>query len=271
VLPYNFPKLENDSILSLAQAESSSQGKVRRFLAELARETGSWLVAGSLPDSTRPDGSRITDRVRSVCRVYDPMGNEHCRYDKIHLFDVDVQDSQGSYRESDRFEPGSAIVCADLLSDSSSCTFSGTFSAMGHALAAAAEQPLRLGLTICYDLRFPELFGMLREAGAHIVSVPSAFTHATGKAHWEVLLRARAIENQVFVIAANQGGVHDNHRRTWGHSMIVDPWGTILDQMTDDGEGLAVARLDLHQLSAVRAAMPLLQHKRVQLREPRRK
>jgi len=249
VLPENFALMDSSGIAALGQAESSPQGPVRRFLADLAHRHGVWLVAGSLPDTLCPDGRSAAPKVHSVCRLYDPSGQERCRYDKVHLFDAEVDDATGTYRESDRFEAGIRLVCTSLQE---------------RAVPAdpGAEAP-RIGLSICYDLRFPELYTALRGAGADLFAVPSAFTHETGRAHWEVLLRARAIENQVFVIAANQGGLHSGGRRTWGHSMIVDPWGRVLDEVRDDGEGLALAEVDMRWLAAVRSAMPLRAHRRV--------
>ncbi len=175
--------------------------------------------------------------MRPACLVFDPRGEMVARYDKMHLFDVQVDDRQAQYSESRSFEPGSRIVCVDA--------------------------PVgRIGLSICYDLRFPELYRKLLEQGAEILTVPSAFTKVTGEAHWEVLLRARAIENQCFVLAANQGGVHNATRETWGHSMIVDPWGRVLARV-ESGEGVAVADIDLSALHALRSRMPIQSHRRL--------
>lgn len=208
-------------------------------IAELARELSVWIVAGSLPSLTRPNGDVVADgRVRTACHVINAQGDVVARYDKIHLFDVDVNDAQGSYRESANFEPGDAVVCVDT--------------------------PVgRLGLTICYDLRFPELFRALRDKGAELVSVPAAFTWVTGEAHWQVLLRARAIENQLYVIGAAQGGQHSATRKTWGHSQIVDPWGRVLVERHDDGEGLIWADRESDQQFALKQRMPVQQHRRI--------
>lgn len=203
-------------------------------LQSWCREFGIWLVAGAIPMAL-PSGGK--DRVRSACLVFDDRGEQVARYDKIHLFDVDVGDSQGSYRESERFEPGDDVVVLDT--------------------------PVgKLGLSICYDIRFPELYRQLVEQGAELISVPAAFTHRTGKAHWEILLRARAIETQCYVLAADQCGWHDAKRQTWGHSMILDPWGEVLAQL-DDEPGVATALIDLEKLRKVRQGMPVAQHRRL--------
>lgn len=246
VLPENFALMDGAASRALGEQEQSSGGHVRQHLSALSAQLGIWIVAGSLPDARRPDGTLITDgRVRSVCRIYGPQGQECARYDKLHLFDVDVGDAQGRYRESERFEPGDAVVSCDLSSGETSTTFR-----------------LRVGLSICYDLRFPSLFSRLRAARCDVIVVPAAFTYETGRHHWEILLRARAIENQVYIVAANQGGWHDARRRTWGHSMIIDPWGEVLDCVEAEGEGMALATLDGAHLAKIQMAMPLLQHRR---------
>lgn len=200
------------------------------WLADQAARHGVWLVAGAVP---QPSPGSDT-RVRSAQLVVNPKGELVARYDKIHLFDVDVNDSQGSYRESDTFSAGSDLVTVD--------TPFGT-----------------LGLSICFDLRFPEQFQALREKGADIILVPAAFTHTTGKAHWEVLLRARAIETQCFVLAANQCGWHDKKRQTWGHSMIISPWGEPLVRLEEE-PGVAVFDIDLIELKQIRERMPLIRN-----------
>ena len=189
------------------------------------------LVLGSMPSLIREDGGHTDGRFRSASYVINAKGGICCQYDKINLFDVDVNDAHGQYRESETFEAGSAIKVIDI-------------------------QTARLGLSICYDLRFPELYRSLRLAGANVLVIPAAFTKATGRAHWEVLLRARAIETQSYVIAANQYGVHSNRRETWGHSMIIDPWGKIITEIKK-GVGVCSASLDLERLNEIRASMPL--------------
>lgn len=197
------------------------------WLAAQAATHSLWLVAGAVPQPAPGDDARV----RSASLVFNPEGELVQRYDKIHLFDVDVGDAQGSYRESDTFSSGSDIV--------------------------NIETPVgNIGLTICFDLRFPEQYQALRDAGADIILVPAAFTHTTGEAHWEILLKARAIETQCYVLAANQCGWHDDKRRTWGHSMIIDPWGESLG-MLHESPGVIVADVDLKVLEDLRKKMPL--------------
>ena len=203
-------------------------------LESVCKERSIWLVAGAVPQPS-PDPEET--RVRSASLVINEQGEVVGRYDKIHLFDVDVADAQGAYRESRRFQPGTNVVVID--------------SPVG-----------KLGLSICYDVRFPELYRQLREQGAELILVPAAFTHRTGAAHWEVLLRARAIETQTFVLACNQCGWHDEQRQTWGHSMLVDPWGAVLECMEEE-EGIMIAELDKDGLDSVRAAMPVMNHRRL--------
>jgi len=198
---------------------------------EIAKALNINLVLGSMPSLTRQDGSPTDGRYRSSSYVINSQGLICCQYDKIHLFDVDVDDAQGCYRESNEFEAGDAIKVVDL-------------------------DVCCLGLSICYDLRFPDLFQKLRFAGANVIVVPAAFTKVTGKAHWEILLRARAIETQSYIIAANQGGQHTAQRETWGHSMIISPWGEIIAEQ-GTGKGICSATLDLEILNEIRKAMLL--------------
>lgn len=218
-------------------------------LANFARHHGVAIVAGSVPckahpegslhaeGSTQAEGATVQGKYYSRSMLFDSLGRMSAGYDKIHLFDVDVVGDALPYRESERFESGEDLVVSPI---------SGW----------------QLGMTICYDLRFPELFQALRAAGAELISVPAAFTAVTGKAHWEVLLRARAIETQCYVLAANQYGEHAEGRQTWGQSMIVSPWGEILAQC-EPGQGYAVACLDAGLMQDVRRDMPLQQHKRL--------
>ncbi len=243
VLPENFAVLDGGSLSQYAEREGDTDALLQGFLAKQAREFGIILVAGTMPMSTRPAESGRTvetvadGRVRPSSLVYSPQGLIMARYDKMHLFDVEVADKQAQYMESRSFEAGSSIVTVDT--------------------------PLgRLGLSICYDLRFPELYRRLLDEGAEIITVPSAFTNVTGEAHWEVLLRARAIENQCYVIAPNQGGVHNASRETYGHSMIVDPWGRVLARV-EKGEGIALAEIDLDYLHELRRKMPVQAHRRL--------
>ncbi len=206
-------------------------------LRQLCRKLRVVMVAGSIPLPYRQDNSLVEGRYRSASLVFDAQGAIKARYDKIHMFDVDVADGHGQYRESRLFEPGDEVVVAEMTD-------------------------YRLGLAICYDLRFPELFSALRKKGAEIIALPSAFTKVTGEAHWEVLVRARAIETQCFLIAANQGGQHSESRETWGQSMIVDPWGQILAEC-QAGEGYCVADIELSRLEDIRGKIPVSSHRRI--------
>jgi len=230
VLPENFalmPQREEDRILS---AEAAGDGPIQRFLAMQARNHGIWLVGGTIPLKTND-----AKRVRAACLVYDPTGTCVARYDKIHLFDVRLANGE-AYEESRGIEAGSEPV--------------------------VVPTPFgKLGLAVCYDLRFPELFRELLDAGAEIVAVPSAFTAHTGRAHWEPLVRARAIENLVYVIAANQGGYHLNGRETHGDSMIVSPWGEVLDRLSR-GSGVVMAEYDVDYQRRTRANLPSIEHRR---------
>lgn len=210
-------------------AEIPGQGPLQQALAELAQQYQVWLVVGSMP--LRQEG-----RVTTSTLVYNPQGELVDSYDKLHMFDVDVADNHARYRESETFAPGSRLTVLDT--------------------------PLgRLGLTICYDVRFPHMYSELRNQGANIITVPAAFTATTGKAHWETLLKARAIETQCWIVAANQGGIHPDGRETWGHSMVVDPWGKIVMQL-DQKAGVLVAEIDHTITNSVRANMPLAEHAR---------
>lgn len=235
LLPENFALLESSAMLALAHSEQQQQ-EVYAELSAWARRYGIYLIAGSFPVAQRPDGSMVEHRVRARCLVFDPQGTLLSSYDKIHLFDVDVADAHGRYRESDLIEAGDQLVVVNLPE----CT---------------------LGLSICYDLRFPEMYQRLRAMGADLLLMPAAFTYTTGQAHWECLNRARAVENQCYLLAANQGGQHNPSRRTWGHSMIVDPWGRVLAEQTEEGPGVVVAELQPDLISRCRAEMPVLAHR----------
>ncbi len=218
-------------------AASGAAGPIQRCLSEAARRHGIWLVGGTMP--LKVPGR--DDRVRNSCLVYGPDGSLAARYDKIHLFAFD--NGREQYDEGRVLEAGSDPV---------------SFDCGAH----------RVGLSVCYDVRFPELYRALAAGPADrpcdLMCVPSAFTHTTGQAHWELLLRARAVENQCVVLAPAQGGVHDNGRRTWGHSMIVDAWGRVLAQRAEDGEGVVLAELDAAHLAQVRTQLPALRHRRLQ-------
>jgi nitrilase len=217
--------------------EVAGSGLIQDFLSRAARDLGLWIAGGTLPIATAD-----VHRARNTTLVYDPSGRCVARYDKMHLFQFG--NGQESYDESRVLEPGTQAVAFDLPSRD------------GHVY--------RVGLSICYDLRFPELYRRLQ---ADILLVPSAFTFTTGQAHWEVLLRARAIENLAYVLAAAQGGVHENTRRTWGHSMIVDPWGKILAQH-DEGASVITAEVTKEFLQSARVQLPALSHAVTQLQRP---
>ena len=239
-LPEYFCLMGRRDTDKLAVAEPAGGGPIQSFLAAQAREHGLWLIGGTLPIR-----GASTDHVRSACCVYAPDGSLAARYDKIHLFRFE-RDS-GGVRES--YDEGRAIVAG---SAPTACDAAGL----------PDDKLLRVGLSVCYDLRFPELYRALMTPPCDLLSVPSAFTYTTGQAHWELLLRARAIENQCYVIAPAQGGRHENGRRTWGHSMIVDPWGEVL-AMRPEGEGVVVAEIDPARIAAVRRQLPALAHRRI--------
>jgi predicted amidohydrolase len=212
----------------LALAETPGNGPIQAMLAEAARLHGVWVVGGTVP--LRTDSA---DLVFNACCVYSPTGQQVARYDKIHLFRYDS--GRESFDERRVLQAGTEPVACDVGG-------------------------LRLGLSICYDLRFPELYRRLMHPPCDLIAVPAAFTDTTGRAHWEVLLRARAIENQCYVIAPAQGGLHENGRRTYGHSLIVDPWGEVL-AMREEGEGVVMAQIDTARIAAVRAQLPALTHR----------
>ncbi|GHB67191.1 amidohydrolase [Psychrosphaera saromensis] len=232
VLPECFAAFGAGDSGNLNIAEALNHGAIQSQLASLAKQYSIYLVAGTMP--ILDNENRQLGKVKPVTLVYSPVGELIAHYQKIHLFDVDVEDGVGSYRESDSWLPGEQIVCFD--------TEFG-----------------KIGLAICYDLRFPGLFQALRDEGVDVVVLPSAFTEKTGAAHWQVLLQARAIENQIYMVGCNQAGTHKNGRQTFGHSMIVDPWGTVLFN-AGKKLGLFGAELDKDRLVKVRQSMPIKQH-----------
>ena len=240
VLPEYFCLIGQHDADKLAIQEPYGDGPIQRFLADAARELGLWVVGGTVPLSAPlvPGQPAATQRVFNSTLVFSPQGACVARYDKIHLFRFD--NGRESYDESRVLAPGLEPVVFELPSQD------------GHRW--------RIGLSVCYDLRFAELYRGYARAGVDLVLVPSAFTHTTGQAHWEVLLRARAIENLAFVGAAAQGGLHDNGRRTWGQSLLIDPWGAVLGELAE-GEGLVTAELNIAQLKASRAQLPALEHR----------
>jgi len=232
VLPENFAFMGKHDQDQLAQREPDGEGLLQTFLARVAKQQRIWLVGGTIP-LVANDPSKV----RAACLVYNDRGERVARYDKIHLFDVTLPGVDERYHESATIEPGEQIVVID--------------SPFG-----------RLGVVVCYDLRFPELFRTLLDAGVEVLAIPSAFTAITGKAHWETLVRARAIENLAYVVAAAQGGFHLNGRETHGHSMIVDPWGTVLAQVPR-GRGVICCAVDREFQDSIRRNFPTIHHRRL--------
>ncbi len=241
VLPEYFCLMGQHDRDKLAIREPFGQGVLQQFLSDTAKAHGLWVVGGTLPIAAETTAHADVDaRVFNSTLVFDPQGQCVARYDKMHLFRFD--NGRERYDESRVLEPGGAPVTFDVPSRD------------GHRW--------RIGLSVCYDLRFAELYRAYAQAGAELLLVPSAFTHTTGQAHWEVLLRARAIENLAYVVAAAQGGTHTNGRETWGQSMAIDPWGQVLAQQAQ-GAGVVVADLDHSKLQALRLQLPALQHRRL--------
>ena len=238
VLPEYFCLLGLKDTDKLKIAEAAGQGPLQEFLSQSARALGMWIVGGTVPllpgPAEQAEQALSFQRIYNSTLVYGPQGQYVARYDKMHLFRFD--NGRENYDESRVLRPGVQPVVFDLPSSD------------GHSY--------RIGLSICYDLRFPELYRALK---ADLLLVPSAFTFTTGQAHWEPLLRARAIENLAYVLAAAQGGTHENGRRTWGHSMVVDPWGQIL-ALRAEGSGVVMSELTALQLDTDRARLPALKH-----------
>jgi len=228
LLPEYWPIMGMDDKVKLDHAEADDGGKIQQFMAALARQHKVWLIGGTLPLV-----SEQSDKVCNTALVYDPSGQRVARYDKIHLFSFS--------RGEEAYDESRTIVHGDSV--------------------RSFEAPCgRVGLSVCYDLRFPELYRAMGECA--LMVVPAAFTYTTGGAHWEILLRARAIENQCYILAAAQGGKHVNGRRTWGHSMLIDPWGEIVS-ILPEGEGLVIGAIDPHRLQYVRESLPALKHRKL--------
>ncbi|GMR01162.1 MAG: carbon-nitrogen hydrolase family protein [Gammaproteobacteria bacterium] len=233
VLPENFAIMGMAETDKVKIAEEFGSGLLQDYLKELAIRHNIWLVGGTIPLRSKESG-----KVFAACLLINPKGEVVARYDKIHLFDVIIEASNESYTESETISAGNNIVVVDTPFG-------------------------RLGLGVCYDLRFPELFRAMVEQKMEICALPSAFTSLTGKVHWESLLRSRAIENLSFIVAADQGGYHVGGRETHGDSMIIDPWGLVLNRLPH-GTGVVVANIDLTKLEHTRKMFPVLEHKRFQ-------
>ncbi len=232
VLPENFAIMGMSETDKIDIREPDGNGPIQEFLAQQAAKHGVWLVGGTIPLVADQK-----DKVRAACLLFDEAGNRIARYDKIHLFDVSLDEGEEKYDESQTIEHGKNVVVIDTPFG-------------------------KLGLAVCYDLRFPEQFRHMLERGMELVVVPSAFTAITGRAHWEVLVRARAIENLCYVIAAAQGGYHVNGRETHGDSMIVDPWGVVLDRLPR-GSGIVSAEIDEERLVNTRRNFPAIAHRKL--------
>lgn len=238
VLPENFAAIGADEAYRVAIAEREGRGPIQDFLADAAARLGIWIVGGTLPIACDEPA-----RPYSACLVFDDGGRLQGRYHKVHLFDVDIPGGAERYRESAHTTPGDRPLLLDT-------PWGG------------------LAIAVCYDLRFPELFRSLLDTGFSLIALPAAFTHATGQAHWHALLRARAIENLCCVAAAAQTGVHPGHRQTFGHSMIVGPWGDTRAELRT-ATGFASATIDLEELRDLRDRFPALLHRRFAVAGPR--
>lgn len=237
VLPENFIQMGVKESDKLKIQEQPGDGPLQSFLAEQAKQHKIWLVGGTIPIATDDP-----DKFFASSLLFNDKGELEARYDKVHLFDVHISESNENYNESETIKSGHDVMVADTPFG-------------------------KLGLAICYDLRFPGFFRQMLDEGVEILSLPSAFTAITGKAHWDILVRARAIENLSFVIAAAQGGFHVNGRETYGDSMIVDPWGTVLDRKLR-GSGIVVADIDLERQREMRNSFPVLEHRKISCKLP---
>ncbi|MEJ2181157.1 MAG: carbon-nitrogen hydrolase family protein [Gammaproteobacteria bacterium] len=232
VLPENFAIMGMKEQDKVAIREKPGDGPIQNFLSEQASKNKVWLVGGTIPmEATDPK------KIRAACLLYNDQGEQVARYDKAHLFDVQIYQSEEKYNESETIEAGDQVVVVDTPFG-------------------------KLGLAVCYDLRFPEMFRNMVNHGAELIAIPAAFTAKTGRAHWEILVRARAIENLCYVVAAGQGGYHINGRESYGDSMIVDPWGQIRDRLSS-GSGFVVASMDRKQITKLRQSFPVLDHRKM--------
>ncbi|EKD78001.1 MAG: hypothetical protein ACD_42C00090G0003 [uncultured bacterium] len=234
VLPETFAMIGKNPQDVLGIRETLGNGKIQDFLAHLASRHNVYVVGGTIPIACKDAA-----KVRAACLLYNPSGEIIARYDKMHLFDAVVSESE-SYTESKTTEAGTQIVVTDT--------------SLG-----------KLGLAVCYDIRFPALFTAMRNQGAEIIAVPAAFTLKTGQAHWQLLMRARAVENFCYLVGGAQGGTHANGRKTYGHALAVDPWGTVIDEVTTMGDGIAYVDIQLKKLYEIRKFIPVDSHQKIKL------
>jgi nitrilase len=230
VLPENFAIMGMNESDHVKVGEKPGDGPIQQFISQQAKKHGVWIVAGTIPIQ-----SDVANKVYASCLLYSDKGKQVARYDKMHLFDVEISELKETYTESDTTIPGTERVVVDT--------------------------PLgKIGLAICYDLRFPEHFRAMVAEGAQIFVLPAAFTEVTGRAHWEILARARALENLSYLVASAQGGYHVNGKTTYGHTMVVDFWGGVRDEL-GKGTGVIIAEIDLKTLNTTRRAFPVLEHR----------
>ena len=231
VLPEMFAIMGKTPTDKVDVAEEYGNGKIQSFLSRCAKQYNIWIVGGTIPLQCEDK-----NKVRAACIVYDSTGKSVARYDKIHLFDAKLSETE-NYQESDTTEPGNSVVIID--------------SPVG-----------KLGLVVCYDIRFPTLLTKLMNRGVEIITIPAAFTVKTGEAHWKLLTRARAVDTFSYIIGSAQSGAHASGRKTYGHTLIVNPWGTVVSEIAEAGNAIAYADIDLKQLREIRKSIPVLQHKK---------
>lgn len=237
VLPEMFPIMGKKPTDKVDAKENYGGGKIQTFLSIQARKFNVWIVGGTIPIACED-----MKKIKAACIVYNNKGDAIARYDKIHLFDVNISETE-SYKESDTTEPGDDLIVIDT--------------------------PVgKLGLSVCYDIRFSALYTYLLNQGAEIIAIPSAFTVKTGEAHWQLLARSRAVENFCYVIGACQGGLHSSGRQTYGHSLIIEPWGKIIEEITKPGNGIVYAEIDLKKLHQIRASIPINEHQKIKVIYP---
>lgn len=243
VLPESFAIMGLQDEDQLKVAEDKGAGLIQDFLSEQSKKYKTWIIAGTIPLNLDSHSPNYKNKIYAACLVYNEKGENVSRYDKVHLFNAHIEMTNETYNESATIEAGNKAI--------------------------VVETPFgKIGLAICFDLRFPELFRQLVLLGAEIIVLPAAFTASTGKAHWDVLLRARAIENLCYVVASAQGGYHVNGRETYGDSMIVDPWGTVLDRLPQ-GSGYVMAEIDIENVNKIRKNFPVLQNRKISCTLPK--